>query len=221
MIVPTMNKAELAKEILNDYKTVHRKAGYLMKDCSKIARKRKLKEYRKVFPYKSLRRNDWTIIINYSKKRPFFQMVLHYRDKSGYNAAVVNTEKLDITIYSGHFLERYNQRFLKSQITSKTELALEFINRNLFGAMAEISDEYKSIKLFAHFNDGIGLGYSEKIAGYEFSYLKTFITGDMLHSGQVSVADITGEEFNTIWMKEFGHSRTSHGSDKKVKLNYV
>jgi hypothetical protein len=208
MILSTMNKKELAREIFSDYEVVERKAGYLMKDVVKIAKKRKLKKYQAVFPYNSLRRNKWTIKVWHNKKHTYFQSFLHFRDKQDFHAVFVDPKEHKLAFHSSHFLQRYNERFLHRSISSKTELMLEFLSRNPIATIADITEEVsKDTKLFAYLNDGIGLGYQKMVSNYTFDYMKTFITEDMIHAGQEHFTCVTSELFDLIMRGEFGNGK--------------
>jgi hypothetical protein len=191
MIVPTMNKEELAREIFTDFKVVDRKVGYLMADIERRAKKLKRKEYQKVVNYKSLNRNDWIIFLWYRKKQePIIHTIVTYRDKGKYHAITVHPSNRTLLFFSSHFLDRYNKRFLQGTLRRNSELILEFVIRNpLIAVVArKMDNEYN---LFTEFNDGFGLGYSEEFSNFSFDYMKTFISKDMLHSGQLGDASIT------------------------------
>ena len=206
MILPTMNYNELTKEIFSDYTIVERKANYLMDDCRKRAKKLKRKEYEKAFDYKSRQKNDWLIFINYQKQRPIMQMAVYYRDSKGFNAIMVDRSQKDLTHISGHFIERYNERFLMSEKKSKIEILKQFVTRNPITTIIPVpeSDEFRS-GFFGRFNDEIGLGYTKKLDTNEIIFLSTFIAKEMRHSGQEDYYDFTSQVYEDAWKKEFGH----------------
>ena len=122
MIVPSMNSEEIATEILNDYQIVIRKAKYLNEKLRRDAIKTRNKHLNRIFDYKSKQKNDWLIVIDYNMGDPLILSAVYFLNKSRLNAIVVQSDRKTLIYYSSHFLERYNERFLKQDNISKLDL---------------------------------------------------------------------------------------------------
>ena len=194
MIVPAMNSQELYSEIMNDYRMVERKSYYLALSLRRSALKSKQKHVREVFEYKSKQRNNWIIYIDCFVKGYDSSTTVYYQDEHGLNGICVNNEGVSLSHYTPHFLQRYNERFLKEASLSKLNLLKHFIINNPFETMGEVSDsEPNQFKVFSRFKEGIGLGLKEVIGneGNEIVHFKTFISNDM-------VLDFQRDGFNSL-----------------------
>jgi len=169
MIVKSMNSRELMNEIAKDYPMVCRKASYLTESLRRAAVKSKNKYVQKVFDYKSQRQNNWLIIVNYYVNDPVFDVVVHYLDDFGLNGIVVEPNCRAFTHYTPHFLERYNERFLKESNISKKDLLKRFISKNAVGlAQLDIDDDNMTNRIFVRSREGISLG----LITHNFKFLK-------------------------------------------------
>jgi hypothetical protein len=154
MIVKLMNSRELMNEIAKDYPMVCRKAIYLSENIRREAVKSKNKHVCKTFDYKSQRQNTWLIIINYYVNDPVFNVVLHYLDDFGLNGIMVGADHKILMHYTPHFLERYNERFLKQSLISKKELLKQYITENAVGHMKiERDEEIVTERIFVRSRD--------------------------------------------------------------------
>jgi hypothetical protein len=187
MIVPSMNSKELLKEIFEDLKIVYRKACYLTESLRREAIKSKTKHVHRIFDYKSKRLNNWFIVVYYVVGHPGFLVVVYYIDEYGLNGIRVDADNQSLTHFTPHFLERYNERFLKLPDLSKLELLKRFIPNNPVEVIQSIfDDETEQYNIFGRVKEGIVLGYKEvfREEGKEINHYKTFISNEMINESQ-------------------------------------
>jgi len=202
MIVPSMSTLELYSEILKDHRIVERKAFYSALGLRRSALKSKQKHVREIVEYKSTRLNNWIITIDCYVMGYESSATVYYLDEHGLNGICVNTGGVSLSHYTPHFLQRYNERFLKDKTMAKLDLLKHFIINNPFEAVAEISDgESIQYKIFSRFNEGIGLGFKEVISdkGNEIVHFKTFITNEMIFDCQRDGFNVLGEYYNETY----------------------
>ena len=194
MIVPAMNSEELLKEIFNDLEIVNRKAMYLTEGLRREAVKSKTKHVHRIFDYKSMQLNKWFIVADYIVGDPGFIVVVYYIDEYGLNGIRVDADNQSLTHFTPHFLERYNERFLKQPNFSKLELLKRFISNNPLEVIQSVLDsETEQYQIFGRVKEGIVLGYKEVFIekGKEIIHYKTFISNAMINESQV-------EDFNSM-----------------------
>lgn len=204
MIVPSMNSQELYKEIFNDYRIVERKAYYLGLSLRRAAVKSKHKHIREIINYKSSQHNNWIIIVDRAVASFICYSTVYYRDQHGLNGVSVSSNDLTLTHYTPHFLDRYNERFLKGPNLSKLDLLKQFITNNPVEAIAEKTvSETNQYEIFGRFKDGVGLGFKEIFseAGNEIIHFKTFISNEMILDGQRDGFNSLGEYYNEVCVK--------------------
>jgi hypothetical protein len=198
MIVPAMNSKELLKEMLLDDQNVRKKAFYLSRGMRREVLKSKTKHIRRAFDYTSSKRNKWIIVIDNHKKRQEFFSFVHYHDDLGFNAIQANSEG-NLTHFIGHFLDRYNDRYLKLKEVTKLDLLKRFVVENPVIAVKYTlqPDSNKNI-VFCRFKEGIGLGNEEVFeTGLRIVHFKTYITNGMIHEGQLDDFEILGELYES------------------------
>ena len=200
MIVETMNTEELAVEILSDYEIVLRKAKYLTKKLRREAIKKRNKHLKRIYEYKSKQNNDWFILIDYNSGDPLALPTVYYLNHGKLNAVVVQAEDEFLVHYSSHFLERYNERFLKKDGLSKLDLLKLFLPDNNIAMYDSIqdSDGYEN-RVFARFKDGIGLGVLEKFRNKFMVYLRTYISSEMIRESQIQHYKSISDAFKDHW----------------------
>ena len=189
-----MNSQELYSEIMSDYRVVERKAYYLGLNLRRSAVKSKHKHVRKIFEYKSKQRNNWIITIDCYAKGYDSSVTVYYVDKHGLNGISVNTDGVSLSLYTPHFLQRYNERFLKDTNLSKLDLLKLFIANNPVEAIGNIPDsESNKYRVVGRFKEGVGLGFKEVFGkvGNEIVHYKTFITNEM-------ILDFQRDDFNDL-----------------------
>ena len=194
MIVPSMNSEELLIEIYKDLEGVNRKAISLTQGLRRQAIKSKGKYVQVMYDYKSLRHNHWFIIVDHYVKDPYYNAVLHYTNHAGLNGVLVGKDNKTLIHYTPHFLDRYNERFLKRQGASRLSLLKRFIPANSVQTIKSIRKfDGNKKQTFGRFNEGIGLGYKEVFTerGKAIHHFKTFISTEMVLEYQI-------EDFNTL-----------------------
>ena len=108
---------------------------------------------------------------------------------------------LDVKIYNAHFINRYNERYLKKPSLGLLEVFRLFVQNNIDGAnKGNATDEYPNGYICVT-NDG--LIYGERIFNQELNcettIMKTFISWDMIGQDQQQLA-MEGK----LVLKEFG-----------------
>lgn len=180
MIVPSMNSEEILKEIFLDLRIVENKADYLSKSLRREAIKSKSKAVTKCWDYKSPRKNDWVILFKSTPSYCGISTSVHYLNKMGFNCLLISQEGTTHH-YSGHFLLRYNQRFLKQDHLSKLELFKNFISHNTLSTIEVMNPGEDEIKrIIIKLKDGIAFGTLENINGHKIYDYRTFISNDMV-----------------------------------------
>jgi hypothetical protein len=198
MIVPSMTSKELLREILSDDKNVRTKAVYLSQGMRREVVKSKMKHACRAFEYRTKKFNNWIIVIDYHKKKQEFYSVLYYNDYRGFNAIQVNSQGY-LTHFIGHFLGRYNERYLKLKDVTNLDLLKMFVVENPVSAVKyTLPPDSKKNIVFCRFKEGIGLGDEEVFeTGHHIVHLKTYITNRMIHEGQLDDFEILGELYES------------------------
>lgn len=175
-------------EILKDIIIVERKASYLGTGLRREAIKSKGKHVHRVFDYRSKQYNNWIITIDCYVSGYNLSLAVYYIDQFGFNGIRVHPNHNSIAHYTPHFLERYNERFLRHENLSKIDLFKRFIQMNTLEVTKLIPDtETKQNRIFGKFTEGIGLGYEERLdeIGKAICQFKTFISNDMIRESQM------------------------------------
>jgi len=184
MIVPAMNSEEIINEILLDLpKVLHKKDSFLC-NLRRAAIKSETKMIYKCWDYKSPRKNDWVIELKSTPSICSAIYAVHYLNKQGVNFIAV---KIDASYhhYSGHFLDRYNERFLNQMCLSRLDIFKSFIHHNIISIPEKLYPIDTEIeRVMIKLNDGIAFGTQEEINGYKIFNYKTFISNDMVLSFQ-------------------------------------
>lgn len=202
MIVPEMNSKEILIEIFKDIVIVNRKATYLTQSLRREAVKSKYKFVQRVFDYKSSRNNDWFIIADHYVKQPSFTVVAYYLDKYGFNGMLVHGDNNSLIHFTAHFLDRYNERFLKQMNPTKLELLKLFVPANPLQIIKTVSEyEEGDNRIFGRLSEGIGLGYMEKFYDQRkiVHHFKTFISDDMIIERQLDIFNLTNNAYDKYW----------------------
>ena len=200
MILPTMNSEELVREIMKDYPMVMRKAIYEMQKLRRPALKSRDKYVQRFYDYTTKSNNNWIIMCDYYVKDPSFVVCVHFVDKWGFQAMMVNFNAESITHYSVHFLERYNERFLLQPELSKLKLLKSFLSKNAtaYAKLLPDSEKYRN-PFFVRFREGIGLGFVEMIERINIYHFKTFLAKDMIFENQQESFNHTSEWYKQYW----------------------
>ncbi len=194
MIVPAMNSEELLKEIFRDLEIVNIKAMYLIEGLRREAIKSNTKHVNRIFEYKSMQMNKWFIVADYIVGHPAFIVVVYFLNEYGFNGIRVDADNQSLTHFTPHFLERYNERFLKQPTLSKLDLLKRFIKNNTVEVIqSDFDTETEKYNIFGRVKEGIVLGNKEvfREKEKEINHYKTFISNEMIHEGQVDDFNFT------------------------------
>jgi hypothetical protein len=104
--------------------------------------------------------------------------------------------------FTPHFLDRYNERFLKNENPNKIELLKRFVPKNTVQSIKiDQNSSAGGNKIFGRFNEGIGLGYMESFNDTDkvILHFKTFISNDMIYKDQLEDFNFLGDQFNKHW----------------------
>ncbi len=119
--------------------------------------------------------------------------------------------KYDLHHYTSHFLQRYNERFLKETGMPKLDLLKHFIVHNPMTQVMTVPDneKYKN-GIYAKFNDGVGFGQIEVPSSNYFFHFKTFLSTDMIVEEQDDYLKQTVAEsllqYEVQWKEVLGDS---------------
>jgi len=196
MIVPAMNSDEIVKEILLDLPKVRHKINFFSTILRRAAIKSKSKSIVKCWDYKSPRKNDWVILIKTTPSYYSIVTTAHYLNKMGFNCLSINSDG-DLHHYSGHYLERYNERFLNQHNLSKLDLFKQYIKHNSLVTVEVLSPDGLEIKkIIVKVNDGIAFGTIEIIDGHKVFDYRTFISNDMVLDYQKKGIDFVNKGYD-------------------------
>ncbi|MDP1721513.1 MAG: hypothetical protein Q8L08_11080 [Candidatus Nanopelagicaceae bacterium] len=203
MIVSTMTEQELIKEISKDYKNAIAKGIYLSNTLRRAAVKSKNKYVTKAFDYKSPNHNNWIINIEHFVSEIIFIYIIYFENNNGLNAMMVcNDGKM--SHFTGHFLSRFNERFLRQEEISGKDLIKRFIIQNPASIHSSAGfDEYGNTKVFAKFEEGVGLGFKEIVESNLIIWFKTFISNGMLFENQAKEGDDLGIQYGAYWQDNY------------------
>ena len=195
-----MNSEELVREIMKDYPIVYRKGKYALEKLRRPAIKSKNHHVQKIYDYESKNKNNWIIFCDYHVKDPFWYIVVHFVDKWGLQAYLVDENKRVFYHYSGHFLERYNKRFLHEAELSKTDILKRYLSKNSSAYIQVVPDteKYKN-PVFGRSKEGVVLGNVELQGLYSIIHVKTFIGNDMIFENQQAKFEYTSERYKQFW----------------------
>ena len=189
---------------MKDFPNAYRKGKYALEKLRRPAIKSKTKHIQRFYDYETSSKNNWIIKCDYYVKDPSWEVVVHFVDKWGLQAYLVDDRQRIIYHYSSHFLKRYNERFLHEPEMSKTDLLKRYLSKNS-SALIEThppSEEYEH-PVFGRANEGIVLGNVELQGLWSIMHIRTFIAADMRHEGQEFRFDVTSELYKKYWEEVF------------------
>ena len=204
MIVPSMTDLEILAEVKKDYEEI---SVFLKSISHNNAYKKRLQwgrprnglfEFR-INDWKSKGGNSYTFIIKTSGWNEFksfhfkWEVLTFFKRDSAQNAIRVvfdKDENLVIEIFTSHFIDRYNQRFLKQPFLSRKDVILQFVDRNVnFVSEAMKSSKY-DFNIMMATDDGYIFGKNEN---KDILVCKTFVSREMLFGGQFDDGDFLDE----------------------------
>lgn len=209
MLVNTMNFTEIRNEIIKDLPKVQVKLSYVLDDFIKKCRKtNKPDGFHHYVPYNSLRGNNYTFQLIYykSEKLITFSYWVNYRNSKSELTITIPSESYQselatsnsqLTIYTQHFFDRYNER-MNLNLNNLFDIKIAFFESTLMKSVTDITkaeyvdDEETVLEVKTVFNDGIGLGFlNEKD---KFLLNNTFISEDEFKGSNLKVSEIAKEQ---------------------------
>ena len=207
MIVETMTNRELLAEIDKDFLEI---AKFIADMKYNTAYKKRLQWGRpkngkfviRINDWKSSNGNAYSYYIstrNWNEfKKGHFRVcpVAFFRRKNAQNAIRIlldNDGDPCIEILTSHFIDRYNQRFLKQPYLSRKEVVMQFINRNYDLVMHKLESSKYEHSMMLGTTDGYVFGNYEDT---QIRVYKTFVTREMLFGDQYDKADELDELVN-------------------------
>ena len=200
MIVETMSDKELLAEIDNDFLEI---AKFIVDIKYNTAYKKRLQWGRpkngdfiiRINDWKSSNGNAYTYYIrtkdwNDFKKGLFMVCtVTFFRRNNAMNAIRILLDgdgDPSIEIFTSHFIDRYNQRFLKQPFLPKKEVVMQFVDRNDHLVMHKLESSKYNHSVMIGTKDGYIFGEYEDT---QIKVYKTFVTREMLFGDQYDRAD--------------------------------
>lgn len=195
-----MNSEELVREIMKDYSIVVRKAEYTLSSLRRPALKSRNKHVQKIYDYQSINNNNWIILCDYYVKAPSFVVAIHFKDNWGFQAYMVQSDQRSLIHYSGHFLERFHERFLHEPELSKLELLKRYLAINATASLELLpnTEKYRN-PFFGRSREGIGLGFIERLERNTLYHFKTFLANDMIFESQQESFNYSGANYKQYW----------------------
>ena len=204
MILPSMNSEELVREIMKDYQIVNRKGKYELEKLRRPALKSRSRHVQRIFDYNSKNHNNWIIFCDYDMKDPLWYVAVHFVDKWGLQAYLVDEKQRVLYHYSGHFLHRFNERFLHETELSKIEILKRYLLKNASAYIEVLPDTEKyQNPVFGRSREGVVLGNVEFRGLYSIIHIKTFIAENMIFENQQVKFDYTSEHYKQYWDEVF------------------
>lgn len=207
MIVEKMTDLELYKEVMKDYRSI---GSFYESIKNNTAYKKRLQWSRPKNGQFVFRINDWkspngnlyTFIIKTSgwnefKKGEFKSCTLLFFKRNNAQNAIRLIFDHDmnpgIEIFTSHFIDRYNQRFLKQPFLSRKEVVLQYMDRNQNAIIHDVESSKYDYSVMVASDDGYTFG---KYEHQEILVDKTFVSRDMLFKGQTKITDLLDEAVN-------------------------
>ncbi len=199
MIVPKMTSEQIYKEIFNEYPSVMRKASKFAESLRRPAIKSREKYARRVFYFISENKNKWLIFAEHFVSRISFTTVVYYDDNWGFNAIMVNVDH-SLSHYTEHFLDRFNERYLKEPLMPCKEIVKRFFFINPVCVFEFFNDtEPGELRFMGKFTEGNGLGYVESVNYNKIFHFNTYISTDMLFENQSKIDEKLRKGHDAYW----------------------
>lgn len=152
----------------------------------------------------SRQKNQYTFILSTKslgdmKKHGFTNIALTFLRRgnslSSYRLVNSNHDEITLEICTSHFINRYNERFLKQPFLSQKQSFVEFYKRNNITTILPMPSEVHNYNHIACYNDGYCF---MKMENGVVNIMRTFISKDMLVGSQYDLADITVDSLKNI-----------------------
>lgn len=187
MIVESMTVKDIQIELSKDFDNCKDKVEI---ECRKIRRtivkSKKFPIQFEPVEYISPRQNKYLIFLEASSKKnaesPLMTVVALYNRHDGLYAGAISKlyGSIKVSIYTPHFFQRYKERILCENVTTRAAMKLFFRNNNnIVGDISENNDFRASCKE--------GFVFGETIS-YTIDIFKTIISNNMLKGSQVDLS---------------------------------
>lgn len=176
MIVSNMTIDEIYREIDKNLSFIAGKIDNLKRKLLRLTIKSKKPESIFLFT-KDKNNNEWFIYLNVTKKYIRISKGVLYLDVNNKFNIIDISSTGNLTNFTSHFIERYNERFLHQEKLTKREIFKLFI----------LNNPAKIIKIDENacvMTDGVGLGELHRRVGYYYFNCKTFVNNNMLFENQ-------------------------------------
>ena len=229
MILSTMKYKEIYDNLIKDKKKVDIKKEYLLPKAIKALRKAKKYPAYVYFDYKIPATNNHYLIFFYAENIHFVEkpqidsccMIFHNNTRyilKWMAGAYKHTSNSDIIllrqihVYTNHFFQRYNERFLKKDNIGSNDIICQFFARNKEFAPIEINNEInKNIEKY-----GEGGKYGFRIRD-GFCFTKIDLQGEFDPKGNRDNDEIDAMLIlYTTYMPEFQMDSTQQSAINEV-----
>ena len=188
MIVETMNLEEIYREVKLDFDECLEKVGRLKDKYRRtiVKSKRFPIMFEPVF-FQTKRNNKYMVIFisnskKYERDSIFVLVGLYLRPEGLYGINVIRQgDNLKTLVYPPHFFQRYRQRILKEEISSKDTIIRYFKNNYVFLGDTTLGNKF-------HFRSNEGFLLGEKI-NHDIYLMKTIISLDMIKGNQIDLSE--------------------------------
>lgn len=195
MLIPTMTYKEMYDHLAADLKKVKIKEEYLLPKAVKEFRKERRFPAWRWYEYTIPSTNNKYIIFFYAESRAYiekptvdyFCIVFDGKKRfviqwmaGGYKHNEDDPMMLirQIHAYSSHFLERYNERFLKDKSLNANDIACRYLSRNKIGMPITMNEEIN--KRLKKYGDGAKYGFRVRDG---FCFAMSGVQGDISEDG--------------------------------------
>lgn len=196
MIVLTMSKEEIIKELNSDFDIVKRKSEFVIKDLRRTLLKTKTFPIVKANEYVTPKtKNKWIYIHEITSKDDIFQTFVNYHYTSmGLMAALITTDK-NITFFTGHFFSRFVEREKLSIELPVDKIKAFFIANPAFHFEVLKQLESGASEILGKVKTGVILGIRTKNNIY---VCNTYLSDALLRKDQSTVADYLKVELENV-----------------------
>lgn len=195
MLLPTMNAAEVYKEVKRDidklFDTTVQRLGVEYERERKKFKIDKQRTYTKIYTIKTATKNNWLL---YFKKNPGKEVfntrddaqvsfVTWFYDKKGLRV-ILWTESHFLQVFNGHFFSRYNER-MKLNLSQPVDIIRHFFKYNYSMITDTNGFTEEGFAFVQYFRDGLALGSID--LAQMWMVHKTFVSRDLFFNTQNGV----------------------------------
>ena len=221
MLIPTMTYKEMYNHLANDLKKVQIREDYLRRKAIKeFKAERKFPAWR-WYEYTIPATNNKYIIFFYAESRFFIEkpiadsFCIMFNDKQRFIIQWIaggykQTEDSPISFirqihaYTSHFLERYNERFLKDKTLNANDIACRYLSRNKIGMPITMSEDIN--KNLEKYGENAQTGYRVKDG---FCFARSAVEGTKSEDGDRNKDKVNAMlVLYTTFMNEAGLANT-------------